>query len=301
MNGEKQQDLRTRLAKLPEQIRKYYAIYSSELRKELSRPDLFSKAVPDYLRGYKRVVSIGGKDGLIVVHFPIELEINISQTDTGKLLVRFPSVSDAKEDAYEFITFPGSPVIDLISLVSDRQDISDVMPSETDWGIGVAGVFNKPAQQADLDTGQVTWQASWTRLAFADINHLHFWEDTNRAKWEAKQDVKPYVRGLEREELDEVAAPDDVEEAGVKAGDRGVVIEVFQHPDPAVVVEYADPVGQTKALITYSTDLEKIFDVFVDRDFLEHREHTLDQDEASQEQTHDFSSSSPVLRGLVPA
>jgi Domain of unknown function (DUF4926) len=301
MNGEKQQDLRTQLAKLPEQIRKYYAIYFSELRKELSRPDLFSKAVPNYLRGYKRVVSIGGKDGLIVVHFPIELEINISQTDTGKLLVRFPSVSDAKEDAYEFITFPGSPVIDLISLVSDRQDISDVMPSETDWGIGVAGVFNKPVQQADLDTGQVTWQASWTRLAFADFNHLHFWEDTNRAKWEAKQDVKPYVRGLERAELDEVAAPDNVEKAGVKAGDRGVVIEVFQHPDPAVVVEYADPVGQTKALITYSTDLEKIFDVFVDRDFLEHREHSLEQDDVSQEQTHDFSSSSPVLKGLVSA
>jgi hypothetical protein len=80
-----------------------------------------------------------------------------------------------------------------------------------------------------------------------------------------------------------------------------VVIEVFRQPDPALVVEYADPVGQTKALITYSTDLEEIFDVFVDRDFLAHQEQPLDQEAAPQEQTHDFSSSSPVLRGLVPA
>lgn len=295
MDGKEQQDLRTQLARLPEQIRQYYATYFSELREGLNRPDLFHKAVPDFLKGYKRVVSIGGKDGLIVVHFPIELEIDISQTDKGKLLVRFPSIPDAKEDIFEFITFPGSPVIDLVSFINDGEDISDVMPSEAHWGAGVAGVFDKPAQKADLDTGQIVWKASWTRLAFSDLNHLHFWQDNKRAKWEARKDIEPYIRGLKRKELDEIAAPEDVEDAGVKAGDRGVVIETFEQPDPALLVEYADPIGQTKALITYSTDLEKILDVFVDRDFLEHRKQVPDQNEALRKQIHEFSSSSPVL------
>ncbi len=301
MNGEEHQDLRTRLAELPEQIRRYYVTYFSELRKELKRPDLFSEAIPDYFEGRKKVVSIGGNNGLIVVHFPAELEITISETDTGKFLIRFPSVPDAIDDVYEFITFPSSPVSDLVSSVSDGKDLSDVMPLDTQWGIGVAGVFDRPVQQADLDTGQLTWQASWTRLTFADFSHLNFWNDRSRAKWEAIKDVQPYVRGLEREELDEVVAPEDVKKAGVKAGDRGVVVEAFEQPRPALLVEYADPVGQTKALVTYSTNLEEILDVFVDRDFLEHREQILDRSEAPREQTHDFSSRSPVIRGLVPA
>lgn len=301
MNGKEKQDLHTQLARLPEQIRQYYATYFSELREGLNSPDLFHKAVPDFLKGYKRVVSIGGKDGLIVAHFPIELEIDISQTDKRKLLVRFPSVLDAKEDVFEFITFPGSPVTDLMSFINDGEDISDVMPPEEQWGVGVAGVFNKPAPKADLDTGQITWRASWTRLTFADFSHSHFWEDTNRAQWEAKKDIEPYIRGLEREALDDVVAPEDVEEASVKAGDRGVVIEKFEHPAPALLVEFADPIGQTKALVTYSADLEKILDIFVDRDFLEHRRHISDRDEAPQEQIHDFSSHSPVVKGLVPA
>lgn len=301
MTSEEHQDLRAQLARLRGQIKEYYATYFSELRNELSRNDLFSNAIPDYLGGYKRVISVGGRDGLIVVHFPAELEITISKTDTGKLLIHFPSVLDAQEDVFEFMTFPNSPVKDLVNFVNDGEDISDVMPSDTQWGVGVAGVFDRPAQKADLDTGQVTWRASWTRLSFADFNHLHFWSDKSRSRWEAKKDINPYVKGIERKELDDVVAPEDVEDASVKAGDRGVVIEEFEQPDSALLVEFADPVGQTKALITYSPDLEKILDVFVDRDFLKERNQVLDQYEPLRERTHDFVASSPVVRGLVPA
>lgn len=62
-------------------------------------------------------------------------------------------------------------------------------------------------------------------------------------------------------DLDEVAAPEDLPDVGVKAGDRGVVVDVFDHPQAAVVVEYADSDGQTKALVFYTPDLTQVVDV----------------------------------------
>lgn len=62
-------------------------------------------------------------------------------------------------------------------------------------------------------------------------------------------------------ELDEVRAPDDLPEVEVRAGDKGVVVEAFERPRPAVLVEYADSEGRTKALVTYSPDLEQTINV----------------------------------------
>jgi hypothetical protein len=67
-------------------------------------------------------------------------------------------------------------------------------------------------------------------------------------------------------ELDEVRAPGSLPEAGVRTGDRGVVVEVFEHPSPAVMVEYADEEGQTKVLVLYSPGLEQVFEVAPERD-----------------------------------
>lgn len=301
MSNEESERLIAQLERLPAQIKQYYDVYFSELRSQLARPDLFSEAVPDFLKGYKRVISIGGKDGVVVVHFHIEAEITLSETDTDRVLIRFPSVLDAVEDGYDFITFPESPVADLVKFISGGEDIGDISP-DVPWGAGVAGVFNEPQLKADADTGQITWRAPWTRLAFADFNHLYFWEDTERARREARKDIEPYVRGIEHKELDEIRAPEAIEEAGVEAGDRGVVVEVFERPRPALLVEYADFIGQTKALVTYSTNLEETFDVILDRDFLVHREEVLDGNETRQEQeTIPIPAHSPPVRGLVPA
>ena len=38
-------------------------------------------------------------------------------------------------------------------------------------------------------------------------------------------------------------------------------MEVFEHPDPAVLVEYADHEGRTKALAVYSPGLERLLEV----------------------------------------
>ena len=75
------------------------------------------------------------------------------------------------------------------------------------------------------------------------------------------------VRTKTYEELDEIRAPEDLPEVRVDAGDCGVVLEVFpgrpaENVPPALLVEYADREGQTKALVTYSTDLRRTFGVY---------------------------------------
>lgn len=189
------EELSAQKERLPAQLVEYYGTYFSELRSQLQRPDLFSEAVPDFLKGYKRVVSIGGRDGVVVAHFPIELEITMSETDGGSVLMQFPSVLDAKEDSYEFIQFPGSPVGDLVNFISGGEDVDiGIPPEEVPWG--VRG-FNAPQQKVNPTTGELTWQAPWTRLVAADLYHLRYWENTERARREAREDVETYVRGLE--------------------------------------------------------------------------------------------------------
>lgn len=296
MGDEENSTLHAQLERLPEQIRQYYGTYFSELRRGLERPDLFSDAVPAFLKGYKRILTLGGTDGVIVAHFPIEVEITISARDSGEILLRFPSEQAAKEDSYEFVAPFGPPVSELVKLISGGEDIGAGISSEVSWGVGG---FNAPQQKVDADTGQLIWQAPWTRLVFADFNHLHFWEDTERAKREAREDLEPYIRSVERKELDEIRAPKDIEEAGVRAGDQGVVLEVFERPSPALLVEYADFEGQTKALVTYSPDLETIVDIFVDQDFLENRKQFSDRSDTTRKQTLDFPANSPVIRGRL--
>lgn len=141
-----------------------------------------------------------------------------------------------------------------------EEDIGVKVPpdvaQERHWGTGVAGVFSEPQRKADSEIGELTWQAPWARLVFADF-HLYFWEDLERAKIEARLDIEPYVRRSEYSELDEIRAPKAIEEVGVEAGARGVVVEVFEIPRPALLAEYADYLGQTKTLIRYSTNLKK--------------------------------------------
>ncbi len=66
-------------------------------------------------------------------------------------------------------------------------------------------------------------------------------------------------------EYDEIEAPENLPEVGVKAGDHGVVVMEFDDRGgrpPAIMVEYADREGQTKALVTYSTDLRRTFGIY---------------------------------------
>jgi hypothetical protein len=264
-------DLRAQLEELPGQIERFYDVYFSELREGLARTDLFSEAVPEFLKGYKRVLALGGRDGVVVAHFPVELGITVSGKESGKVLLRFSSEPRSAKDVYDFAAPFDLPVRDLAEAISGEEDIGLGISAGVPWG--VVG-FAAPQQKVDATTGRLAWEAPWTRLTCADFNSLHFWRDPEQARREAREDLEPYVRwsrvqesyGTTYEELDEVGAPEAIEVAGVEAGELGVVVEVFERPRPALLVEYADPEGRTKALITYSADLGRILDVLPTRD-----------------------------------
>lgn len=262
---DKTHNLYAQLQELPRQIEEFYGSYFSELRRELSGPEVFSEAVPDFLKGYKRVLALGGTDGVVVVHFPIKLEITVSGRRSGEVLLKFSSEPDAGRDLYEFVAPFELPARELAEFLSGEEDIGLEISAGRSWG--VIG-FAAPQQKIDTTTGELAWQAPWTRLICADFNGLHYWEDPGRAEAEAREDLAPYIRSAEYptgdavyELLDEIEAPEYIEEADVQAGDRGIVVEIFERPRPALLVEYADPAGRTKALVTYSPDLGQILDV----------------------------------------
>ncbi len=60
-------------------------------------------------------------------------------------------------------------------------------------------------------------------------------------------------------ELDEVIAPEDVPEAGVRAGDKGVVLIEFERPHPAVEVEFISPDGKPGPCVIYSPNLSEVY------------------------------------------
>jgi hypothetical protein len=168
---------------------------------------------------------VGAKDGLLVAHFPIELEITVSAKDSGNAVMRFPSLFDAEKDSYEFIQLPNVPVRELVNVISGGEDIDiGIPPEEVFWGVRV---FSAPQQQVDVTTGELIWQAPWTRLAAADFYHLRFWENAERARREAREDVEPYVRGLGHYYAahDERTALENIDEVRTEIGERDVVVE----------------------------------------------------------------------------
>lgn len=258
-------NLETQLQALPGQIEEFYDAYYSELRRGLARSDVFSEAVPEFLKGYKRVLTVGGTDGVVVAHFPVEWEITVSGKGSGEVLLKFSSEPDAARDTYDFAAPFQLPARELAESLSGEEDIGLGISPGVPWG--VIG-FSSPQQKIDATTGELAWKAPWTRLICADFNSLHHWGDPKRAETEAREDLDPYIRrsgqqsgAAAYEELTEVEAPEPIEGAGVEAGDPGVVVEVFGRPRPALLVEYADPEGRTKALVTYSPDLSRILDV----------------------------------------
>lgn len=61
--------------------------------------------------------------------------------------------------------------------------------------------------------------------------------------------------------LEVVKAPFNLDGVGVRAGDRGTIVEVLERPESAVMVEYADDEGRTTALVIYAPDLMRLLGV----------------------------------------
>jgi putative PIN family toxin of toxin-antitoxin system len=175
--------------RLTTQIPEYYRAYFSERRSQLERPDVYEEAVPGWMRGYKRIVSVGGRDGQVVVHFPRETEVSISREDGTQLLV-LPSEPDAEDDTYELTQFPQESVSVLANFIGGGEDIEIGIEPDVPWG--VKG-FARPQQAIDANAGELAWTAPWTRMIAADLTSLHYFEDPERARAEAREDVDPYI------------------------------------------------------------------------------------------------------------
>ena len=174
---------------LRERIMEFYRVYFSVLRAELARPDVSFEAIPDFLKGYKRVIPIAGSDGVVVGHFPIEQEIDVRDS-AGASLMNYPSMPDAEQDIYEFATFPNSPVKDIVTFMSGGVEIDLEVTPGVPWG--VKG-FSAPQQRVDA-TGELAWQAPWTRLVAADLTSVEYWENPETARAEARVDVELYIQ-----------------------------------------------------------------------------------------------------------
>lgn len=253
------------LERLRAEVKRYYFVYFSTLRGELasvSRPS----AVPEFFGGYRSVVTILGRDGVVVAHFPSDRDVTAYRTD-GVVSVLIPAGRDGHQDSYHFLVWIEEPIRNIVTGISEGQEVDIAISPGVSWG--VKG-FTVPQQIISVDqvNAELAWQAPWTYLLCADSNNLDYWSNPERAKREARIVLEPYVprpeshgQSMMYEELAEVRAPGDIEEASVRGGDRGVVVEVFEEPSPALLVEYADRSGQTKALVTYSADLFRVLDV----------------------------------------
>ena len=54
------------------------------------------------------------------------------------------------------------------------------------------------------------------------------------------------AKGIKGQELDEVELTEDLPEYGLKRGERGAVVAVFDEPDDAYDLEFVDESGKSK-------------------------------------------------------
>jgi putative PIN family toxin of toxin-antitoxin system len=175
---------------LTTRIPDYYRAYFTELRSQLDRPEMFSEGVEGWMRGYKRVVTVAGRDGVVVAHFPIDIPLSIDRDD-GTNLLHYPSQANASQDAFEFLQFPSESVSVLANFIGGGTDVEIGIEPDVPWG---AKGFARPQQRVDMAAVQVDWEAPWTRLVTVDLNSLAYFSDPERARAEAREDVEPYLR-----------------------------------------------------------------------------------------------------------
>jgi hypothetical protein len=150
------------LEELRDQITEYYETYYAELRGRLSDHGLgLSAAVPNHLKGYRRVVTELGGDGAVVSHWR------------------------AGQDHFDFHISPGKKTRDLVAELCAGERILDYEPG-SDFGFYQ---ISEPLQLIVDD--RVVWVADWTRL---DISgRLDVWRDPEAARKAVEEDLLPYT------------------------------------------------------------------------------------------------------------
>ena len=149
------------LEELREQITEYYETYYAELRSQLTSHDSATfQSVPEVFKGYRRIVTELGRDGVVVTHWP------------------------SSQDSFDFHISPDRAAKDLAAEQCGGKQIIDYPPG-SDFG---TCEIAEPLQLMVDD--QVVWVAQWTRLEIS--SRLDAWLSTDQARSAARKDLLPY-------------------------------------------------------------------------------------------------------------
>lgn len=161
-------DLSTQnLEELRDQITEYYETYYAELRSRLTSHDAATfQSVPEVFKGYRRIVTELGQDGVVVTHWP------------------------SGQDSFDFHISPDRVAKDLAAEHCGGEQIIDYPPG-SDFG---TYEITEPLQLVVDD--RVVWVAKWTRLEIS--SRLDAWLSTDQARTAARNDLLPFAETRHR-------------------------------------------------------------------------------------------------------
>ena len=145
---------------LREQITEYYETYYAELRTRLN-DHASPLSVPDHFKGYRRIVTELGGDGVVITHWP------------------------AGQDSFDFHISPERTVKDLAAEQCAGEQVLDYPPG-SDFG------FYQIAEPLQLFVDdRVVWVSEWKRMDIS--SRLDVWQDANLARKAVEEDLLPYA------------------------------------------------------------------------------------------------------------
>ena len=149
------------LEQLREQITEYYETYYAELRTRVS-DHTSPLSVPDHFKGYRRIVTELGSDGVVLTHWP------------------------AGQDSFDFHISPERTVRDLAAEQCAGEQVLDHPPG-SDFG------FYQIAEPLQLVVDdRVVWVSEWKRMDIS--SRLDVWQDADLARKAVEEDLLPYAR-----------------------------------------------------------------------------------------------------------
>lgn len=150
------------LEELRRQITDYYETYYAELRTRLGDHSTNLAAnVPDSFKGYRRVVTVLGKDGVVITHWP------------------------AGQDSFEFHLSPQKTAKELAAEECAGEEIIDYEEG-SDFGVYE---ISEPLQL--VVDGQVVWKAGWVKMEIS--SRLDIWRSRDLARKAVEEDLRPYL------------------------------------------------------------------------------------------------------------
>jgi hypothetical protein len=151
------------LERLREQITEYYETYYAELRTRLSDHSTpLSYSAPDHFKGYRRIVTELGSDGVVISHWP------------------------AAQDSFDFHISPERTAKDLAAELCAGEELLDYPPG-SDFGL------YQIAEPLQLVVDErVVWVSEWKRMEIS--SRIDVWENPEAARKAVEEDLLPYTR-----------------------------------------------------------------------------------------------------------